>query len=147
MARDICQTCNLCCKLLGVLEIEKPAHTWCSHCAPGREGCTIYETRPGSCQTYECFYYTMKDRGETIPTSLRPDRCHVIIDASLDGLEHSVRVDPGYGEDALKRDQGVLKLVMALVEHGPVWLVAGESRRRIRQVGEGKISIDKRTTD
>ena len=35
-----CGTCTLCCKLLGIKEINKPDWTWRTHCKPGR-GCEI----------------------------------------------------------------------------------------------------------
>jgi hypothetical protein len=50
-----CGECGLCCKLLAVDEIGKPAHVWCEHFSPGT-GCTIYETRPAACRTFECLW-------------------------------------------------------------------------------------------
>ena len=44
----------MCCKLLHVIELEKPANKWCEHCRPGCGGCTIYETRPQICRSYAC---------------------------------------------------------------------------------------------
>jgi hypothetical protein len=49
-----CGSCSLCCKLLQIDELEKPAGTWCSHCASGRGGCAIYDRRPKECRTFYC---------------------------------------------------------------------------------------------
>src|SRR5260370_14543633 len=49
-----CGDCSLCCKLAKVDELEKPSGVWCRHCAPGRGGCTIYETRPSVCRNWAC---------------------------------------------------------------------------------------------
>src|SRR5499433_549733 len=38
----------LCCRILHVRELDKPAHQWCEHCRPGRGGCSIYDRRPTS---------------------------------------------------------------------------------------------------
>ena len=40
-----CGTCSLCCKVLSVFELAKPAGKWCTHCRPGN-GCDVYATRP-----------------------------------------------------------------------------------------------------
>jgi hypothetical protein len=49
-----CGACSLCCKLAQVDELDKPSGVWCRHCAPGRGGCTIYETRPPVCRNWFC---------------------------------------------------------------------------------------------
>jgi hypothetical protein len=51
-----CGDCSLCCKLLDIdePEIEKPAHKWCTHCRPGKGGCTIYSARPPVCRNFAC---------------------------------------------------------------------------------------------
>jgi hypothetical protein len=48
-----CVDCSLCCKLLGVEEIQKPVGEWCDHCKPGH-GCLIYESRPAACKHFAC---------------------------------------------------------------------------------------------
>lgn len=50
-----CGTCTLCCKTLGVPEINKPADRWCQHIAQGK-GCKIYADRPSQCRTFECLW-------------------------------------------------------------------------------------------
>lgn len=48
-----CGTCTLCCKVLGVTDLNKPRDQWCPHCEVGR-GCRIYETRPEGCRQFFC---------------------------------------------------------------------------------------------
>ena len=50
-----CDGCTLCCKVLGVQEIEKPSETLCVHCELGM-GCKIYQTRPQECIDFTCGY-------------------------------------------------------------------------------------------
>lgn len=90
MARS-CDECTLCCKLVGVSEIEKPPRQWCQHCNIG-EGCAIYDTRPESCKRFECFWYS----NEWIPNSLRPDRCHFVMEGMQEANAVLVILDPDY---------------------------------------------------
>jgi hypothetical protein len=48
-----CGSCTLCCKLMFVPELNKPADVMCSYAAAGK-GCTIHERRPGFCHQYFC---------------------------------------------------------------------------------------------
>ena len=85
-----CGTCTLCCKLLGITEIEKPAWEWCSHCAPGR-GCTIYETRPPSCREFECQWLCEPE----LPESLKPERSKVMLTGAAGPILNAY-CDPGH---------------------------------------------------
>ena len=84
-----CGTCTLCCKLLGIKEIDKPDWTWCKHCKPGR-GCGIYETRPGPCQKFYCGYRQSIDIGD----HWFPARSRMVLRAQRIGI--ICYVDPGY---------------------------------------------------
>jgi hypothetical protein len=48
-----CGDCSLCCKVMGVEEIQKPVGKWCQHCKAGR-GCLIYDSRPAACRHFAC---------------------------------------------------------------------------------------------
>ena len=50
-----CGTCTLCCKILAVPEIDKPADRWCGHVVQGK-GCGIYGERPNQCRTFDCLW-------------------------------------------------------------------------------------------
>jgi hypothetical protein len=52
-----CEGCSLCCKLVAVPDLDKPAGKWCQHCSPKDNlSCTIYESRPGNCQDFQCLW-------------------------------------------------------------------------------------------
>src|SRR5579863_5761403 len=48
-----CQGCTMCCKIMAIPALAKPAMTWCTHCAVGT-GCRIYPDRPEDCRVYFC---------------------------------------------------------------------------------------------
>lgn len=80
----------MCCKLLGIGELKKPRNKWCPHCAIG-SGCRIYEQRPESCQTFECFW--LQDEGKYLSDEARPDKTGVVI-FMPDEVAVQVHVDP-----------------------------------------------------
>lgn len=86
-----CGTCTLCCKVVGVLEIDKPAGVWCQHCASGKR-CTIYESRFPSCRTFYCEWMMEK----TLGPEWKPDRAKFALVKTDAGRHLTVCVDPGY---------------------------------------------------
>jgi len=87
-----CGTCSLCCKLLGILELEKPQGQWCPHCKPGKERCTIYETRPDTCRTFNCAWLV----NESVDDRWYPEKCKMVINMNVDSEIHllQIYVDP-----------------------------------------------------
>jgi hypothetical protein len=85
-----CGDCSLCCKLLPVNSVNKPADSWCRYCAPGR-GCTIYDDRPAECRTFHCSWLTTPNLGP----EWQPTRCKMVLYVEGDGHVLAVRVDPG----------------------------------------------------
>jgi hypothetical protein len=83
-----CGDCQLCCKLLPVAEIGKPALTRCTHQC--RAGCAIYETKPISCAAWSCLWLQGEDTGP------RPDRAHLAVDPMPDYI---VAVNNETGEE------------------------------------------------
>src|SRR4051812_40373702 len=73
-----CGDCTLCCRLVPVEELHKPAGKRCKHQRHGR-GCMIYAVRPISCREWSCMWLVgTEDEG---PLALnRPDRSHYVID-------------------------------------------------------------------
>jgi len=68
-----CGSCTMCCKLMGIAELKKPAWTQCVHVAAG-VGCSIYPDRPRSCRQFICGWLLDPGMGP----ELKPDKCHVI---------------------------------------------------------------------
>jgi hypothetical protein len=72
-----CGSCTLCCKLIPVKEIGKPAGVRCEHQRMGK-GCAIYDKRPWSCRLWDCQWLRSD---ADLP---RPDHGHFVIDTQLD---------------------------------------------------------------
>jgi len=85
-----CGPCTLCCKVLAVPELEKPANTWCRHATKGG-GCAIYATRPPTCQAFVCGW-----QQGTVPAALRPDRVHAVVSGQITDGHLAVFEDPGF---------------------------------------------------
>lgn len=65
-----CGTCTLCCKLLGVKELNKPAGKYCEFAKFGC-GCQKYDIRPQECRTFECLW--KQTEGEDgVPSRFHP---------------------------------------------------------------------------
>ena len=74
-----CNECTLCCKLLPVAEIRKPANTPCTQ--QRSKGCRVYHTDkfPRACRLWNCLW--LIDDSIALP---RPDRAHYVLDADPD---------------------------------------------------------------
>ena len=84
-----CGECTLCCKLMGIDSLDKPAGVWCAHCRPAR-GCGIYEGRPQECRNFICGYLLMPEVDER----WKPSVCKFVISAQDNGMKLKVAVDP-----------------------------------------------------
>lgn len=83
-----CASCILCCTLVPVKELKKPANTRCQHVFS--KGCRIYATRPGSCRMWSCRWLT----DPTTKHLRRPDKSGYVIDTVPD-YPRVVRGDTG----------------------------------------------------
>jgi hypothetical protein len=93
-----CGDCTLCCKVLKIVELNKPQGAWCQHCKPGK-GCQIYSGRPHECQRFYCGYLLQENLGE----EWKPNHSKIIIVTELNGNRISAHVDP-QRPDAWKRE-------------------------------------------
>jgi len=84
-----CGDCTLCCKVMAIEQLAKPAGSWCPHCMPGR-GCSRYAARPEECRLFDCLWLT----DERFGPHWKPNRARLVLTTSLDGIE--VRCDPGF---------------------------------------------------
>jgi hypothetical protein len=85
-----CGDCSLCCKLLAIDELNKPAGSWCPHCTPGR-GCTIHADRPAECRAFHCSWLTTPNLGP----EWRPTKSKMVLYIEGERNVLAVRVDPG----------------------------------------------------
>jgi hypothetical protein len=92
-----CGSCTLCCKLMAIPELGKPAGIWCSHCAPGK-GCNIYEMRPAECRSFLCGWLTTPQLGP----EWKPDKSKIVLTRPRDGNVITIRCDSGF-PDAWRR--------------------------------------------
>lgn len=86
-----CGSCGLCCKLLAVEPLAKPAQRWCSHFTAGA-GCGIYDERPQECRTFRCLWLMRPQLGD----EWQPNRSHIVLFFANDGSQLIASVDPAY---------------------------------------------------
>ena len=96
MTARTCGDCTLCCKVMAIEEIAKPAGQWCGHCKPGR-GCLIHDTRPAECRAFNCLWLI----DERFGAHWKPARSKMVLTTSADGIE--IRCDGGF-PDAWRKE-------------------------------------------
>ena len=93
-----CGGCTLCCTLLGVNELSKPAGQQCVFEDRGR-GCRIYAERPQVCRSFQCLW--LRDPALLPNDDQRPDRSHVVFWLPKDAepfAEHGLAIPPVPGD-------------------------------------------------
>ena len=75
MIKKECGSCNYCCEVLPIPEIQKPQSVLCKNCTETK-GCDIYNSRPQSCKNFDCLYLQSDD----MDVSLRPNECGVMFE-------------------------------------------------------------------
>lgn len=78
-----CGECNLCCTVMRVemapvANTFKPAHVKCSKAC--KAGCSIYENKPYSCDSFICLWIMMSLLKDDFPMKWRPDKIGAVID-------------------------------------------------------------------
>jgi len=82
-----CGPCTLCCTVLDIPELAKPAGTPCSHLCGS---CGIYPDRPTPCRTFTCGWLAIEALGE----AWRPDVAGFLIRDERDRGHLCIDVDP-----------------------------------------------------
>jgi hypothetical protein len=95
-AKRLCGDCTLCCKVMAIEELAKPASHWCLHCKP-RRGCTIYADRPAECESFSCIWLI----NDLLDEQWKPNKSKLVLTTSEDGIE--IRCDPGF-PDAWRKE-------------------------------------------
>jgi len=85
-----CGDCGMCCKILRIDVLQKPAGLWCRQFAKG-VGCSIHSASPRECQKFQC-YWTLSP---TMDEAWRPDRSKLVIWSDVAG-RIIVDVDPAH---------------------------------------------------
>lgn len=126
-----CGSCSMCCKLLPIEEpdLVKPRDIWCGHHSKGH-GCAIYNDRPEACRGFECHWLqAVKEGMSPSETSLRPDKCKVLIRSSRheDGRPAlQLIVDPGY--PAAHESSVLMKFIRLAHSNGTVVIVCAPNK-------------------
>ena len=124
-----CGSCNQCCKLTTIPELNKPAGQWCKLVQIG-VGCGDYENRPGACRAFECCWL----QNQTWPDDMRPDQSGLVF-FTPDGKEFNVLCDP-HRRDAWKKGFA-WRMIQQLVRHNCKVIVrTGES---MDEIGKGSV--------
>ncbi|GGC78748.1 hypothetical protein [Chelatococcus reniformis] len=121
-----CGTCALCCKVMGIVELDKPRGRWCPHCRPG-QGCTTYDDRPEECRTFSCLWLTQDFLGE----EWKPDRSKLVLYTEHDANRLVVQVDTGAAQ-AWRREPFFSQI--------KAWAQAGVDSRRQVLVVTGELT-------
>jgi Fe-S-cluster containining protein len=87
-----CGPCALCCKVLRIEELDKPAGRWCPHCTAGRDGCRIYDTRPPSCRSFHCAWLIDPKLG----AEWHPATAKMVLHYDRPARRLAVHVDPEF---------------------------------------------------
>lgn len=69
-----CGGCQVCCQVLEVAALKKPAWSTCTH--QDRFGCSIHPTRPFICRGFACNWAMGDPR---LPERMRPDHAGLLI--------------------------------------------------------------------
>ena len=89
MSEKTCGTCSICCKIVAVSDLNKPAHQWCVHNVP-HKGCGIWGKHPEVCKAWQCGWILMPQLDE----QWKPERCGFIIRNRYEINQLVIDVDP-----------------------------------------------------
>lgn len=84
-----CGTCSICCKIVAVKDLAKPAHQWCVHNVP-RKGCGIWGAHPEVCKVWQCGWILMPQ----LDDRWKPESCGFIIRTRFQIQQLVIDVEP-----------------------------------------------------
>lgn len=108
-----CGECGLCCKILRINVLDKPAGLWCRHFQKSA-GCSIHGAAPAECQRFQCYWSMSAVLGD----DWRPDRCKLLIWSNVEG-RIIVEVDPAF-PNAWRREPYYAQLKAWSNRHRPL---------------------------
>jgi hypothetical protein len=127
-----CGDCSLCCKVLRINVLDKPAGRWCAHFAKGA-GCAIHAESPVECRRFQCVWSVADELGE----DWRPDRSKLVLWSNVAGrlivdvdpaFPNAWRREPYYGQLKAWSDRGRPAPMEVLVRSGGrMWVVFPEA--------------------
>lgn len=94
-----CGSCNLCCLLLDIKSLAKPAHILCWNTGL-HGGCAVHKEKPEVCAGFKCLWLQSQDYPDPLTRgirSTRPDQCHVMFIVDPENENHRFcHVDPAH---------------------------------------------------
>ncbi len=85
-----CGSCSLCCKVMPVQALNKPAGQWCVHAVPG-SGCAVHADRPSACRSFFCAWRLDPNLGP----EWKPEASRLVLSTDPARRALMVTVDPG----------------------------------------------------
>ncbi len=123
-----CGSCTVCCHVLEVKALAKPAGVLCEHSTG--TACGIYRDRPSACATWHCLWRKIG----ALPDALRPDRAGVMLSLETDPaaddpfLRARIVCRAVHTPDALERWEAMEVVAMFAREGSlPVWTAFGQA--------------------
>lgn len=137
MSKRECGSCSLCCKVLDVPAVYKPAGQWCKHFAAG-SGCEIHQLRPKSCREFACLW--LKDYG--LDDAWKPSVSKFVMAEAYDGDAIMIHLDPKQ-KNAWRAEPyyTALKAMAAKVMQANQLIMIVEPGRRFALTPDGEIEI------
>jgi uncharacterized protein len=129
-----CGTCNLCCKLPEIREVESPRSVLCKHWSV-KTRCSIYACRPAVCRDFFCNWLLI----ETLGPEWQPERSRIMLQsvAHPDGHQGlSAHVDPDFPDNWLlppyypQLKRWAVKAQQHTKAIGPIYFVLAVIHRR-----------------
>lgn len=120
ISRRSCGSCNMCCEVFRIEDLDKAQGVRCEHLRTGCNGCTIYEQRPDQCRAFACLW--VQGVG---PASMRPDRSGVVLTSPVDSVP-MVHAHASSFEKVQTKTRRVLDM---FTERAVVILIAGDRRK------------------
>ena len=136
--RRDCGSCNLCCTLLGVPDINKPARMTCwwttVHGGCQRQGEKATDPALTACAQFECVWLESQklDEAKVMPRMWRPDMTGVVLGPKDrdDETLLFVQVDPS--RPTAWREEPILSLLNGILDRGgKLEIIVGETHLRL----------------
>lgn len=140
MSKRECGSCSLCCKVLDVPAVYKPAGQWCKHFAAGA-GCEIHQLRPKSCRTFECMWLAEDWLGD----EWKPSTSKFVLTKEYELDCIAVHVDPK-APNSWKLEpyySNLKKLAVKLLAENKILLIM-ESQRQLLVLPDREVVVGKR---
>lgn len=132
-----CGGCTLCCRVMGIAELNKPAGAPCPNCHPGR-ACRIYESRPGECRTFHCAWLL----DDSLDERWKPSEARFVLVRDAERKKLIAHVDP-HRPDAWRRAPYHAQFLAWAKQAAPLGrqVIIGIGERRIALLPDREVDL------